>query len=204
MPRVPAPVLAMKSNIDARKAHDNGDTLPDQAGVYVPPRPVAPISEHRTMDIKAIRLAAELDPRQARTQLRMQAPRRRRRLSPFWIASLGVVALLGAGTYIALVSEAPLPLVSSEQRAPEPKAQSALPTGAPIDTVAPPPPPLSEVVANRAATAAASLPSTERPPVEALPPAEPTLPPPAVATAEPAPRSSPPRKTKARQDPWLE
>jgi hypothetical protein len=203
----------MKSNFDARKAHENGDTLPDQAGVYVPPRPVASISEHRTMDIKAIRLAAELDPRQARTQLRMQAPRRRRRrLSPFWIASLGVVALLGVGTYIALVNEAPLPLVSSEQRAPEvteqpalPEVteQPALPTGAPIDTVAPPPP-LSEVAGKQAGAAPLELLPPEHPPAEEPPVTEPTVPASARAAAEPAPRPSPPRKSKARQDPWLE
>jgi hypothetical protein len=193
----------MKSNIDPRKTHESGDTLPDQAGVYVPPRPVAPISDHRTMDIKAIRLAAELDPRQARTQLRMQAPRRRRRVSPFWIASIGVVLLVGTGTYIALVTEAPLaPL---EPVAPGPAVQPALPTGIPIDTVAPPPPPLSEVE-KPPAPAGAEPPTRHLAPSEVEFSAEPPQPPPAPATTEapPSPRSSPPRKAKPRQDPWLE
>jgi hypothetical protein len=192
----------MKSNVDPRKAQENSDTLPDQAGVYVPPRPVAAISEHRTMDIKAIRLAAELDPRQARTQLRMQAPRRRRRLSPFWIASIGVVLLLGVGTYVALMSEIPLPLTSSDQPEPESPPRTA-PAAPPADTLAPPPPSLPEHVDQQAAPVGSA--PAERASTGVTVRAEP-LPAPTPASAEPvpAPRGTPPRKSKPRRDPWLE
>jgi hypothetical protein len=192
----------MKSNVDPRKAQENSDTLPDQAGVYVPPRPVAAISEHRTMDIKAIRLAAELDPRQARTQLRMQAPRRRRRVSPFWIASIGVVLLLGVGTYVALMSEIPLPSSGQSEPEPPPRTAPALP---PADTLAPPPPSLPENVDKQAAPSApVDAAPAERASAGVTARAEP-LPAPTPATAEPpaAPRATP-RKSKARRDPWLE
>jgi hypothetical protein len=194
----------MKSNFDPRKPQENSDTLPDQAGVYVPPRPVASISEHRTMDIKAIRLAAELDPRQARTQLRIQAPRRRRRVSPFWIASIGVVLLLGVGTYVALVSEIPLPLISSDHPEPEPAPPMA--PALPADTLAPPPPTVSAGVD----TPAAPLPpfrsaSPEPASAAATAPAEPAqAPTPGAAAPAPSPRGAAPRKSKPRRDPWLE
>lgn len=192
----------MKSNFDARKASENSDTLPDQASAYVPPRPVPQLSDHRTMDIKAIRVAAELDPRQAMTQLRMHAPPRRRRLSPFWIASLGIVALLVIGTYILLVSETPLPLISSDQSVSEsPSAPVA--AEPPIDLDAP----LPDVAPRVAGPATASPPSTERAVGEVTAPAEPAAraseP---ITTADPTStqRSTPARKSKPRQDPWLE
>jgi hypothetical protein len=185
----------MKSNFDERKAQQNSDTLPDQAGVYVPPRPVAQLSDHRTMDIKAIRVAAELDPRQARTQLRMQAPRRRRRWSPFWVASIGLGVLLGVGVYFAFLSDMPLPLISSDQRA-EPPAQPAILIEQPIDTVAPPPP-LPVVAPSTAGTATATPARTSE---EVTPTAEPAV----RAAPAPTQRSAPPRKSKPRRDPWLE
>jgi hypothetical protein len=186
----------MKSNFDERKAHQTSDTLPDQAGVYVPPRPVAPLSDHRTMDIKAIRLAAELDPRQARTQLRMQAPRRRRRWSPFWFASIGLGVLLGVGVYLAFLSDMPLPLFSSDQRA-EPPAQPAVLVEQPLDTVAPSPRAPPELAPRTAGTATATPAPTSE---ELTTPVEP----PARAAPAPTQRSAPPRKSKPRRDPWLE
>jgi len=180
----------MKPNFDPRKAHEKGDTLPEQANVYVPPRPLAQISDHRTMDIKAIRINAEIDPRQAKTIVRMQAPPRRRRgLVLFTIGSLVVVALLGAAAYVTVVGPQPLPLVSEPEPAPR--------MGSPVEN------PVSAPVPPRTAVAEPVSAPTE--PVTAVaPPA--TAP---VTTSVPrgSSRSSPrpaPHKAKVAKEPWLE
>lgn len=72
----------------------SSDTLPDQAGVYVPPRPLAPLSDHRTIEINPVLLAAHVDPRRAPTELRLVAPPRR---GPHLLRLIGLGMLLGAG-----------------------------------------------------------------------------------------------------------
>lgn len=57
-----------------KASHVLRDTVPEQAGVYVGPRPLAPTSDHRTIQIKPVVIASYLDPRRAPTELRMSAP----------------------------------------------------------------------------------------------------------------------------------
>jgi hypothetical protein len=183
---------AMKPDLDEREAHETGDTLPEQAGVYVPPRPIPSLSDHRTMDVKAIRIAAEHDPRQALTQLRMQPPPRRRS----WAMLIGVVSAtvgLGSVLYLGLMSSKPLPLAGSTAASP------AVPPLPPAPTVSPPP-------------VEANLPPPALPPsvVSALPSATSTgaaRPPKAVkggTLAAPHPRRGPTPSAKVSRDPWLE
>lgn len=181
----------MKPQFDHRKAHEKGDTLPEQANVYVPPRPLAQISDHRTMDIKAIRIAAEIDPRQAKTIVRMQAPPRRRRgLVLFAIGSLVVVALLGAAAYVTVVGPQPLPLVSEPEASPRMGSTPAeLPTAAPPEPHSVPPEPLGTPAES---VTAASPPATA--------PATTTVQRPA---SRPAPHAAP-HKAKVTREPWLE
>lgn len=186
----------MKPQFDPRKAHEKGDTLPEQANVYVPPRPLAQISDHRTMDIKAIRIAAEIDPRQAKTIVRLQAPPRRRRgLVLFTIGSLVVVALLGAAAYVTVVGPQPLPLVSEPEAPPHVAPPPVAPP--PVENLVPPPPPPRTAVAEPVS-------APTEPATAAAPPARPT-----VTTSVPRAPSRPaqhnaPRKGKVTTEPWLE
>jgi hypothetical protein len=183
----------MKPDFNQRKAQANGDTLPEQANVYVPPRPLAQMSDHRTMDIKAIRIAAELDPRQAKTQLRLQAPPRRRHgLKLFAAGALVVGVLIGAATYVMLMGEQPLPLVTADPGVTPP---------------APTPTPESEPSARLVSPRSASLAAPTELPTALAPPATAS---PAVSVSASAPRppvAAPhvaPKKTKITRDPWLE
>jgi hypothetical protein len=188
----------MKSDFDPRKAHETGDTLPEQANVYVPPRPLAQISDHRTMDFKAIRIAAELDPRQAKTQLRLSLPPRHRRGLPlFVVGSAIVLALFGVSLYMEFAREAPLPLVTTGAAqvpaAPAPSVPSpANPAQAGPTTAALP---------SAATTLAPASTSTETVAATAVPNA-----PTATATSarRKAPSRSAPRKAKVTREPWLE
>jgi hypothetical protein len=204
----------MKSHHDARKAQEHGDTLPDHAGAYYPPRPVAPLSEHRTMDVKAIRLAAELDPRQAMTMLRLSPPRRRFRISPVTLGSIALLLLAAAGLYLVWLGDAPLPLVASDPQAPAaepapadpaveradlPAAPTSLPTAVrpgaltaqPGVTAAP------TNAAPTATSAADDAPSETEPPAEAPRATQPPAP------SRPAAPSAP-KRSKVSRDPWLE
>jgi len=184
----------MKSELDSRKAQPTGDTLPDQAGVYVPPRPVAPLSDHRTMDVKAIRLAAELDPRQAMTQLRIEVPKFRRGPSLLTLLSIAVLLLAGVVIYVTLESDAPLPLAPSPR---EPIAAPARPAAPAARATTPIVPPPALTTPSAAATttpgAAPALPDGAHSESAST----------AAATAAPTPRPTP-RPRKASRDPWLE
>jgi hypothetical protein len=180
----------MKSNFNRQEAHDSGDTLPEQANVYVPPRPLAQISDHRTIDFKAIRIAAELDPRQAKTQLKLMAPPRRNRGLPLFIfGSAVVLALFGVVIYMAVAGPAPLPLVTTDAPAVPPAPDTArlvvqsAPVG-PTTTAAP------------VATSAPTEPATAAAPSAAKAPS-------ATSHGRSAPRSAP-RKAKVVREPWLE
>lgn len=187
----------MKTERDARRAGDVGDTIPEQANVYVPPRPLAALADHRTMDVKAIRLAAEVDPRQARTELRLYAPPLRKDNS--WIAPL-LLALLAVG-FIGLwwITPEPLPLGTTSAKAPAapgvPAAPRSVTAGSPAPaalraTVTPPatnlvPAPVAPSTATAAGTAL-------RPPAAAPAPAAPSAP------------ASASHRPKQGRDPWLE
>lgn len=187
----------MKSDSDPRQSYDDGDTLPEQANVYVPPRPLAQLSEHRTIDVKAIRIAAELDPRQAKTQLRLSMPpvRQRRGLPLFVVGSAVVLALFGVALYMELTRTTELPLVTTAA------APAAL---SPVQDTVTSSPVLAATagVTNGTSGVPASVPATGA----ATEPATATVLPSAPRAA--APRSKTgvhaPRKAKVTRDPWLE
>jgi len=52
------------------------DTLPDVVGVYVPPRSLPGPADHRTMDLKSVRLSDYVDARRALTERRLVSPPR--------------------------------------------------------------------------------------------------------------------------------
>jgi len=181
----------MKSNFDRQEVHDSGDTLPEQANVYVPPRPLAQISDHRTIDFKAIRISAELDPRQAKTQLKLMMPPRRNRGLPLFIfGSAVVLALFGVVIYMALAGPSPLPLV----------------------TTAAPPTPLAPDTAARLMPSAPVGPTTTAAPVATSAPTEPATvgapSAPKAPSGAPRVKSAParpaPHKAKVVREPWLE
>ena len=210
--------FAVKTERNARRDERSGDTIPEQANVYVPPRPLAALSDHRTMDIKAIRLAAEVDPRQALTELRLEAPLRQR-APRAWLVPVGF-AMLAIG-FIALWWATPVPSSSSVAVpapvvAPSPPVVTALPSpvaqhspfGEPA-AVAPPAPsdpaPAPLGVAPRRSAPAAAAPAAPRttPARKAR-----SAPPPNVAVVDPEPSSLPvesvPHRPKGGRDPWLE
>ncbi|HEY3496447.1 MAG TPA: hypothetical protein VGK73_17230 [Polyangiaceae bacterium] len=160
-----------------KPSHVIRDTVPEQAGVYVAPRPLAPSSDHRTIQIKPVLLASHVDPRRAPTELRLSAPPppqpRPQRIG--WLIPLALLAI-ALGVIVAIrVTEEP---------------------GAPSGTAADPkstPEVREGSVVTGAGTTANSPPSTAetRPPeVEFRDlPSEPS-------------QSAAPRKKK--RDPWLE
>jgi hypothetical protein len=160
-----------------------GDTMPDVVGLYVPPRPLPETTPHRTIDIKPVRLSAETDPRQFRTERRLVSPKRGEpRLPLLWFGG-GLAILLALGAW-ALLQKPSSPSALTSARvptAPAPVAASAAALSAP------------------ARPSAASL-SAQAPPRSAAPP-------PSAPLAAPAapPKAGSARDTqKKRKDPWLE
>ncbi len=142
------PDLAYRPRAGARH-----DTVPEQAGVYVPPQPLAPTADHRTMEISPVRLAQEIDPRRAMTQLRLSAPPPRRSRNALFLPLLVAGALLVA--FVAhrvsmATSESEAPVAIPEVPAPSPvatipatplsKTEPASLARAPVEPVAPPAP----------------------------------------------------------------
>lgn len=121
------------------------DTMPEQAGVYVPPRPLATPADHRTIEIQPVRLAQEIDPRRAMTELKLTAPPLRPNRLP-WFVAAGLIALVGAVLYAARDAQSPGAAPSAV----------APPSAAPLSThvAAPALPPMSPPV---------SMPVTEEP-----------------------------------------
>ena len=196
----------MKTERNVRRAGDAGDTIPEQAAVYAPPRPLAPLADHRTMDVKAIRLAAAVDPRQAPTELRLSAPPLRKDNS--WVAPL-LLALLAVG-FIGLwwVTPAPLPLASPEPPAKQPTPPTGLPaaqplvpvpgaaTAAPVPRVLEPAALPSPPVGAQAVTPSAATPAATEPAPGPFPRA--------TTGAAPTPQPSAPHRPKQGRDPWLQ
>jgi hypothetical protein len=151
------------------------DTLPEQVGVYVAPRPLAPTSDHRTMQIKPVLIAPHLDPRRAPTELRMMAPppprRRLRYLIPLALFAVALGAVLATQ------------LTGDLGRGSPPDAQEPTPVSEakPANPAAAPPPRAAGETANGRVTPAA--------PAGAQAPAPPS--------ASAAPRKKP-------RDPWLD
>jgi hypothetical protein len=170
------------------------DTVPDVVGVYVPPRPLPEAQQHRTMDLKSVRL--EDYSRRALTERRLVSPPRspvslaatERKGSPLWLIP-ALVVVLGIGAWLLFREELlPATVESSE---PEPV----------------PPVRITTDVSNPAPTASAAAPVVAPPMVVAEPQPKSTSEPKVEEKASaPLPeKSQRPRETeKKRKDPWLE
>jgi hypothetical protein len=170
------------------------DTLPEQAGVYVPPRPLASASDHRTIEIAPVRLAREIDPRRAPTELRLAVPPVRKQGWPL-VAVLSALLLLAVGGFFA-ARFVVAPSTPEEPRAPTPSAPVVAPAPpAPVPTA----PPVR-------VTPLAPVPLATEPEPDLVPVTPDDLvaqPKPAVPRA-PAPRESAGAPKKKVRDPWLE
>ncbi|HVJ18576.1 MAG TPA: hypothetical protein VM686_24315 [Polyangiaceae bacterium] len=111
------------------------DALPDQAAQYVAPTPVPRISEHKTIDMVPVRLAPEINPRNALTQRLTPLPPQQRAKGMLLGAGLAVF-LLGAVVLGALLlgqaSSATVPAGSSAQG----PAPLAVPSDMPLPAAA--------------------------------------------------------------------
>jgi hypothetical protein len=167
------------------------DTLPEQAGVYVPPRPVASVSDHRTIEISPVRLAREIDPRRAPTELRLSAPPPRKQSRPILLVLTALLLIAVGGFFaarFAVAPSAPLPAT--------PVSEASPPL---VPTVAPPPEPTAEPVA----TTPPRVQAAPEPQLVPVTPADLGIRPKGTPAAAPAPRESAEPKRKARE-PWLE
>jgi hypothetical protein len=84
------------------KKPEQGAGLPQRAFVYAPPQATPRETDHRTLELKRVQLAPDIDPRRQRTQLLRRGPAAapRQALSRqqvAWLAAFGV--LVGAGTW---------------------------------------------------------------------------------------------------------
>jgi hypothetical protein len=173
------------------------DTMPEQAGVYVPPRPLASVSDHRTIEIAPVRLAQEIDPRRAPTAIRLSPaiPRKPRRPLLLVLSLLLVVAIVG---FFAAR------LVVTSPASPAPSALPAVaPRPAPPPVRAPAPPAIPVTTPESVATGASPVPEPEPEVVPVTPselvPRSKASPPPA-----PVPRASSDTPKKKVREPWLE
>jgi hypothetical protein len=161
------------------------DTVPEIVGLYVPPRPLPGAAEHRTLDLRSVRLSDQADPRRALTERRLVSPPKppKRRYWPAALVALGSVAL-GTLVWAALRARGvPAPSSTGVREAPALGATSS----APKITIAP----LAPLRTSLPPAASSSTPevNTEAPP------------PPSKATrANDSTREAP----KKRKDPWLE
>lgn len=168
------------------------DTVPEQAGVYVPPRPLASASDHRTIEIAPVRLARDIDPRRAPTALRLPPPPPGRQRRPLLIV-LGGLLLLAVGGFFA----ARFVVTSAGPSA-------GLPPPAPSPVAAPTPPRPTATTTASISVGAPLL--TEREVEPVLVPVTPaelgTRP--KTSSPVPAPRESSDAPKKKVREPWLE
>lgn len=80
----------------------SGELLPRHASAYIPPHQIPAQPDARTMENRTIRVAPELDPRLAMTQVSMQRVREQRR--GYWgiVAAAALGSLLAVGVYMLL------------------------------------------------------------------------------------------------------
>jgi hypothetical protein len=108
------------------------DTVPEQQGVYFAPRPLAPTSDHRTIQIRPGLLASHVDPRRAPTELRLSAPPAPSRPLRYLIP-LAVLAVAAGAFLAAHLTEGPAGASSpSSPRAPEAAQRSQVAAPAPL------------------------------------------------------------------------
>lgn len=168
------------------------DTVPEQAGVYVPPRPLASAADHRTIEIAPVRLAQDIDPRRAPTELRLAAPPPRRRTKPLFFVLSALLVVAVVGFFAARLAVAP-----THQAAPAPP-----PPPAPVATIAEPPaPPAAPTSAS--VTVGEPLPTEPVEEAELVPvtPADLGL---RSKSPPPAPRATASTPKKKVREPWLE
>jgi hypothetical protein len=155
------------------------DTVPEQVGVYVGPRPLAPTAEHRTIQIKPVLLASHVDPRRAPTELRLYAPPKPRRRSPAWLVPLGLVAIAIGAMLAARWNGKAIPAPERLTTSPAAAVEMPKTPDAPAEDA-----PARNVTSEAERTAAPEVAFT------------------ALPTAPPAVPAAPARKKK--RDPWLE
>jgi hypothetical protein len=187
------------------------DTMPDQPGVYVPPRPVASVSDHRTIEIAPVRLARDIDPRRAPTALRLPtvSSRKQRRPMLLVLTAMLLVAVVGFFAARLVVSSsappparpqaAPAPVRVEQPGAPVAKGASSSGAGATVQKVDPAPPSL---VTKPAESQSNSAPPISEPEVVPVAPAEIVRP--KAPSSVPAPRTSSDTAKKKVREPWLE
>jgi hypothetical protein len=184
------------------------DTVPEQAGIYVPPRPLASASDHRTIEIAPVRLAQDIDPRRAPTELRLSTPVRRSRTRPGLLV-LGALLALALAVLLAVRLLVPRAhsLVEAPASSPAPEVVAA---PSPPPQVVPPLAPSPQVPAPHPSAPASGGAIIVGPPIsEALTPLESSTPPATSARPKllpPAPqlRDPAPAPKKKPREPWLE
>jgi hypothetical protein len=194
-PGLGAPPLSNDTvpDLDVAARHGLNDTMPEPQGVYVPPRKLASPADHRTIEIHPVRLAQEIDPRRALTELRLTAPLPERR-PRYWLA-IGAVLVLAAVTFAVfqtLSREEPPAASAPEPVAPRIVTQPT-PTVRPVTTA-------SQPVATARRAKPVETKSEELVPVT---PAELDRPRPATVVSKPSGRPQESGKKKVRE-PWLE
>src|SRR5688572_7557812 len=168
------------------------DTLPEQAGVYVPPRPLTSASDHRTIEIAPVRLAQDIDPRRALTELRLTAPPQRAQARPLLLVLSALLLLAVGGFFAARFVMGP------------PDAPTVLPSPSPTPPLRPLPPPAT-VTTQGSVSVGAPLPTEPEtePPLVPVTPAELGTRPKAPPAPAP-PRDSAEAPKKKVREPWLE
>jgi len=179
------------------------EVLPDHANVYVPPRPLAQSSDHRTIQIKPVLLADHVDPRRAQTELRMSAPPLqplRKDPAPWLLASSVAVVALGsiaaAAWFGGWLPGVPAPGTSEPASQPAPLKAEDIPVAPlepePVQAAPLPPEPLQTPTApvESDANAVSREPTSTSTAVPLAPGA--------------APRQNAARVRKKAPDPWLE
>jgi len=178
------------------------DTVPEQAGVYVPPRPLASPADHRTIEIQPVRLAQEIDPRRAMTELKLTAPPLRPNRLP-WFLVAGLLVFVGAVFYVARDARSG----GAASSAVAPPAAAPLPTHVETSALPPvsPPPSLPAAEAPNAVAPITPAPATANT-VGAEPPLVPVTPDELdreqrAGNGAPKAVESSPKKVR---EPWLE
>jgi hypothetical protein len=113
------------------------DTVPDLIGVYVPPRALPEVAQHRTMDLKSVRLSDYVDSRRALTERRLVSPLQQEpppeaRRKALWLVPV-IVFALGIWAWL-FIRESTSSVVVEPSRAPS--SPTPVSTPAPIDSPA--------------------------------------------------------------------
>jgi hypothetical protein len=178
---------------ELRPAGSPGDTVPDIVGQYVPPRPLPELSDHRTIDLKSVRISAEVDPRRAPTERRLVSPPRVARGGATWWLVGGTAVLLGALAWLLFLATSSLETSAPALAPPASISASIGAAKAPRVTASP----TQALAAPVPVAATASEPEPSRDRAAPRPDASDAAP---AGSKAPAPREP----EKKRRDPWVE